>query len=147
MLIFSTGYPAQDTTNQEPKLKLIALKFYADQYQLLKLQGPIFTDLSNKFDNSPVLFVTLDFTNKTTKKNANLTMQALGLGSQPHTKAPAICIVDAEESRKVLETFTVKLTLDEMCSLLKHICNTSYIKSDVRWKIKLIIRNSEPYCL
>ena len=45
-----------------------------------KRWGPIFTDLQNKFDGKPVLFVTLDFTNRTTHYQSELLASALGMG-------------------------------------------------------------------
>ena len=42
--------------------------------------GTIFTDLQNKFDGKPVLFVTLDFTNRTTHYQSELLASALGMG-------------------------------------------------------------------
>ena len=121
MFLFCAGIiSAQDTTNQEPKLKLIALKFYADWCPTCKTMEPIFTDLSNKFDNSSVLFVTLDFTNKTTRQNANLTMQALGLSHLLYTyKGTGYIVLVDPTSGKALEIFTIKLTFDEMCALIK----------------------------
>ncbi len=119
MFVFGTGViSAQDTTNQ--KLKLIALKFYADWCPTCKAMGPVFTDLSNKFDDSSVLFVTLDFTNSTTRKNANLMMQALRLSHLLNTyKGTGYIVLLDAKSHKILETFTVKLTFDEICGLIK----------------------------
>ena len=41
--------------------------------------GSVFTDLRNKFDGQPVLFVTLDLTNVSTRNQSELLAVALGL--------------------------------------------------------------------
>lgn len=60
---------------------VIAVKFHADWCGYCKAMGPIFTDLENKFDGKPVLFVTLDLTNQSTKRRAEYLAATLGLGS------------------------------------------------------------------
>jgi thiol-disulfide isomerase/thioredoxin len=59
--------------------KLIAVKFHADWCGSCKAMGPILTDLTNKFDGTPVLFLEFDLTNQSSKNQAKLHAAALGL--------------------------------------------------------------------
>jgi len=64
-----------------PTPKLIAVKHHGDWCSSCKKMGSIFTDLRNKFDGQPVLFVTLDLTNISTRNQSELLASTLGLQS------------------------------------------------------------------
>ncbi|MCZ6681266.1 MAG: hypothetical protein O7E52_28950 [Candidatus Poribacteria bacterium] len=77
--------------------------------------GPIFTDLQNKFDGKPVLFVTLDFTNRTTHHQGELLASALGMGDayKENQGTGFILLLDGQK-RNILARLTSKHTLTEM---------------------------------
>ena len=58
-------------------LKLMAVRLYADWCENSRDLQTTFRDLKNKFDGEEILFVTLDFTNRTTRHQATLLASAL----------------------------------------------------------------------
>ncbi len=60
--------------------ELVAVKFHADWCGSCKKMGNVFEDLRNKYDGRPILFVTLDLTNGTTRSQAEYMASALGFG-------------------------------------------------------------------
>lgn len=94
---------------------LVAVKFHADWCGSCKKMGSIFTDLRNKFDGKPVLFVTLDLTNVSTRGQAELMAGALGLKQvyDAHPGTGFILLVDPD-SHKVLDKLTSDKNIKEV---------------------------------
>jgi hypothetical protein len=77
--------------------------------------GAIFTDLQNKFDGKPVLFVTLDFTNRTTHYQSELLASALGMGeAYKANQGTGFILLLGSEKRNISARLTSKQTLKEM---------------------------------
>ena len=93
-----------------PSPKLLAVKFHADWCGSCKKMGPIFEDLRNKHDGTPVLFVTLDLTNGTTRAQAEMMASALGFGDvyAQNQKTGFILLLDGESRQQV-----ARLTADQ----------------------------------
>jgi thiol-disulfide isomerase/thioredoxin len=93
------------------RASIIAVKFHADWCGSCKAMGPAFSDLGDKFDSEPVLFVTFDLTNDLTTRRARLLAQALRLDkiwAQNAPKTGFVLLVDASRM-EVLD----KLTKDD----------------------------------
>jgi len=95
--------------------EVIAVKFHGDWCGSCKKMGPVSTDLGNKLDGMPVLFVELDLTNNTTKHQAKLLASALSLGTvyEGNPGTGFILLVDAD-SKKVVKKLTADMTLKQM---------------------------------
>ncbi len=131
ILLFAGGAPcvrAQDAqANSAPSAeqkagesltepKLIVAKFHADWCGSCKALGPVMTDLENKLDGEPVLFVTFDLTNQMTRRQSQMRAAALGLENVWADNKGAtgtLKVVDAD-SRKVLTTLHQGKSLKEM---------------------------------
>jgi thiol-disulfide isomerase/thioredoxin len=74
--------PVQATSAEDEKVaspEVIALKFHADWCGSCRAMGPVFTDLGNKFDTKPVLFLELDHTSEPSRRQAEYLAAVLGL--------------------------------------------------------------------
>ena len=117
-LVPALAYTKMD---QAEKPKVIAVKFHADWCGSCKVIAPMFANLANKYDGEPVLFVTLDLTNRTTTAQSEYLAAALGLSkvwSEYAPKTGYVLIVDTE-TRKVVDTLTKKLSLKQMAARLR----------------------------
>lgn len=82
------GYPThptppgkKDAPSSEARVpKVVVLKLHADWCDACKKMGSMFEDLTAKFDEEPVLFITLDLTDSSTRSRAELMIGALGYG-------------------------------------------------------------------
>jgi len=85
------GYPTHPTpptppgkkdapTGEARVPKVVVLKLHADWCDACKKMGSMFEDLTAKFDEEPVLFITLDLTDSSTRSRAELMAGALGYG-------------------------------------------------------------------
>ena len=81
--------------------------------------GTIFTDLQNKFDGKPVLFVTLDFTNRTTHYQSELLASALGMSEayKANQGTGFILLLDSQ-ARDISARLTSKQTMKEMSAAI-----------------------------
>ncbi len=124
-LVALSGATATQPNDEKPPTaeapKVIALKLHADWCGSCKAMGPVFTDLANKFDTEPVLFVTLDMTTQSQRKQAEYHAAALGIGDLWPTygkKTGLILLIDAQ-SRKVVGTLNKTHDIKQMGSALK----------------------------
>lgn len=106
---FGPGHRStHETSPTQDRAAIIALKFHADWCGSCKAMGPVFTDLANKFDTEPVLFVTLDQTTQSSRRQALFLAQALGLDkvwAEDGGKTGFILLVNAK-SMEVLARLT-----------------------------------------
>lgn len=109
-----------DTSSETAAPALIAVKFHADWCKSCKIMGPAFLDLQNKLDGTSVLFVELDFTNRTTQHQTNLLASALELSdvTAENSGTGFILVFDAE-SKEVKEKFTKERTVKEMATAIQ----------------------------
>ena len=80
--------------------------------------GPVFTDLRNKLDGQPVLFVELDLTNATTRHQSMLLASALGIGRELKENPGTGFILLFDDQRRVKGKLTAGQTLKEMAAVI-----------------------------
>ncbi len=102
--------------------KLLAVKFHADWCGSCKKMGDIFTDLTNKFDGSPVLFVTLDKTNITTKNQAELMVSSLGIDdAYDKNQGTGFILLLNPSSKKVITKLGANQSLKDMVKKIESV--------------------------
>ena len=117
-LMFLAGTPVRGAEAvKDGAPKIIVVKFHADGCGACKAMGPVFTDLRNKLDGRPVLFVELDLTNATTRHQSMLLASALGLGRalKEHPGTGFILLFD--EQRRVKGKLTARQSLKKMAAI------------------------------
>ena len=119
-LLVLTGAPIQGIEAEETDFqpKIIAVKFHADWCGACKAMGSVFTDLRNKLDGEPVLFVELDFTNATTRHQAMLLTSALGISPALKENPGTGFILLFDEKRHVTGKHTSRQTLKEIAAAI-----------------------------
>ena len=118
LAVISLTLPAHaDSSSSIPGPQIVAVKFHGDWCGSCRKMGTAFTDLQNKLDGSPILFVQLDLTNNTTKHQAVLLASTLGL-SKAYTENPGtgfVLLIDAQ-SKKVVKRLTADMTFKQVAA-------------------------------
>ncbi len=97
------------------KPELLIVKFHADWCGSCKAIGPALEDLTNKLDGKPILFVELDFTNKTTKHQANLLASTIGIEKiVANNNATGFILVIDSKTKEIKAKLTKAQTTKEM---------------------------------
>jgi thiol-disulfide isomerase/thioredoxin len=119
LFVFGMIPAGLEAATAEPRL--IAVKFHGDWCGSCKKMGPVFTDLQNKLDGSPILFVKLDLTNNTTKHQAQLMAAALGLSKTYHDNLGTgfILLIDGK-TKQVAAKLTADMTLKQMAAEIQN---------------------------
>jgi thiol-disulfide isomerase/thioredoxin len=119
-LLVLTGAPIQgiEAEDADSQPKIIAVKFHADWCGACKAMGSVFTDLRNKLDGEPVLFVELDFTNATTRHQAMLLASALGISPALKENPGTGFILLFDKKRQVTGKHTSRQTLKEIAAAI-----------------------------
>lgn len=96
--------------------KIIAIKFHADWCGYCKAMGGVYEEMQAKFDQQPVLWITLDQTRENGRKQSEYLARALNMSdiwAENGGKTGFILLVNAE-SREVVGKLTHEQTLKEM---------------------------------
>jgi len=105
---------AQDNNTET---ELMVVKFHADWCGSCRALGPVLTDLTNKLDGKPVLFINLDFTNNTTKHQSKLLASSLGIRSiVDHNNATGFLLVIDSKTKEVKAKLTKNHSVKEMAA-------------------------------
>jgi thiol-disulfide isomerase/thioredoxin len=99
---------------------LVVAKFHADWCGSCRAMGDVATDLANKHDGQPILFVTFDLTNETTRRQSEMRAAALGLGQlfdANRDKTGFLILVDAKAKTEVAR-LTREQTLKDMSATI-----------------------------
>ena len=116
-----------DAEKESPKPKtsspeLIVLKFHADWCGSCRTMGPIVEDLQNKMDGDPVLFLTLDLTNRSTRMQAEYLVDSLGLSDawvgHGGGKATGFLLAVDAETHQPVGVFKKNHTMKQMAAAL-----------------------------
>lgn len=124
--IVSIAPPVFAEENGAAEARIIAVKFHADWCGSCKAMGTAFTDLENKLDGQPVLFVELDLTNRTTARQASYMINALGapeIWNEFGGKTGFILLLD--ENRSVVGKLDSKMTFKEMVAEIERALDAS----------------------
>ncbi len=111
-------------------VKLTAICLHADWCENSRALMKYYENLKNKFDGQDILFVTLDFTNRTTRHQASLLATALNVHEQvvEYDETGIILLVTQIQTRKatIRKTSGIlerTMTFDEMASVVKNLLN------------------------
>lgn len=80
--------------------KLVVVKVHADWCARSPMIAPIFTELTEKYGNQPVLFVTFDITDEKKRRQARYLASSLGIGwvHDESFESGTIMLIDREKS-------------------------------------------------
>jgi len=111
--VFSQQTTIQKANDNRPEL--IVVKFHADWCGSCRALGPALTDLSNKLDGQSVLFTELNFTNNTTKHQANLMAAAMDIDNivEENNGTGFILVIDGD-TKEVKSKLTKDMSVKEM---------------------------------
>lgn len=101
---------------------LVVAKFHADWCGACRAMGDVATDLANKHDGQPVLFVTFDLTNATTRHQSEMRAAALGLGTlfdANRDKTGFLVLIDTASRTEVARLTREQSLKDMSAALLK----------------------------
>lgn len=99
--------------------KVLAVFHYATWSEASAGMLQKFNNLKNRFDGKEVLFVTLDFTNNTTKYQAALMVAALGIDEVAFSqKGVGFVMLYDFTTRKAIAKLTEQISFTEMTQLL-----------------------------
>jgi thiol-disulfide isomerase/thioredoxin len=123
LLIAMVFIPNQGYSQENTQPELMVVKFHADWCGSCRALGPVLTDLTNKLDGKPVLFVKLDFTNNTSKHQTKLLAFSLGIEKivAQNNSTGFLLVVDSktkEVKAKLTKEKSVKEMANEINSLL-----------------------------
>lgn len=119
LMLFFTLAP-QLQAGDVPTPKLIAVKHHGDWCGSCKKMGTTFTDLRNKFDGQPILFVTLDLTNVSTRNQSELLASALGLKSiYQNNPGTGFILLINPQTHQVVKKLTANQDLKMMSAEIK----------------------------
>lgn len=119
-LVSTSAAEPKKSEEAAERAALIAVKFHADWCGSCKAMGSRFEDLRNKLDTEAVLFVTLDLTTQSSRKQAEYMTAALGLGGHWPTyggKTGFILLIDPA-TNEVVEVLTKRHDLKQMVSAI-----------------------------
>lgn len=95
--------------------RLVAVKFHADWCTECKKMANITTDLQNRFDGKPILFLTFDRTNTSSRHSAELLASALGLEEiYKKYQGTGFIVLIEWKSKKVLKMLTPENSMDDI---------------------------------
>jgi thiol-disulfide isomerase/thioredoxin len=105
---------------------IIAIKFHADWCGSCKKMGDAFIDLSNKFDEHDVLFVTLDFTRSAQRKQSEYHLAALGLGDlwEEHGRKTGFVLLVDGRKLAIVDRLTAQDSMGAMAQKLQAALDT-----------------------
>ncbi len=113
------GAAAKAQANEAPEVagpKIIAVKFHADWCGSCKAMGDVYEEMQAKFDQQPVLWITLDQTREHGRTQAEYLAHALNMKdiwAEYGRKTGFILLVNAETSQ-VVEKLTHDQTLKQI---------------------------------
>ncbi|TAE71619.1 MAG: hypothetical protein EAZ85_10575 [Bacteroidetes bacterium] len=126
--LFST--PTKQKKQIITGVKLTAVCLHADWCENSRALLKYYENLKNKFDGQDILFVTLDFTNRTTRHQASLLANALNVHEQvaEYDETGVILLITQVQTRKattkkisgVLER---TMPFEEMANQIKDLLN------------------------
>lgn len=96
--------------------RMTAIFVRADWDEASRKLQPVFEGLMNRFDEEPVLFVTLDLTNATVRHQALLLSKELRLGKvseEVQGKLGTIQFVTSQEERTVISALTAETSFEQ----------------------------------
>lgn len=98
--------------------KVIALRMHADWCEASRVMENYYEDLKNRFDGQEVLFVTMDYTNSTTRHQSQLLACALGLENaiEPYYGTGHIVLL-TYRGKQVFGRLTPELSFEEMTKI------------------------------
>ena len=115
LLMTMVFIPNHSNAQDAKKPELLIVKFHADWCGSCKAIGPALEDLTNKLDGKATLFVELDFTNNSTKHQAQLMATALGIEKilEKNNGTGFILVIDSK-TKEVKAKLTKAQTTKEM---------------------------------
>lgn len=120
LLCNSAGYAASVDIPGNTSPQVFVAKVHADWCGSCRALEPIIAELKNNFADDPVLFVTLDVTNKTTISQARLLAAALGIEEQlKENNKTGLLIIWNSNEMELVEILTLKSTQEEMVKTIK----------------------------
>jgi hypothetical protein len=123
----SSSHPgtATSVTGGTVSPMLVVVKLHSDSCSKCQAMGPILEDLTQRLGaDSYELLVKADFTNEATKRQSQLLLSALGLGSvynEYHNKTGSLLLLDYRE-KKVVGTLTASQSAEQMHAEIKVLC-------------------------
>jgi len=121
----------------QKKVRLIAVRSHADWCEYSRSLAPVFENLKNRFDGQEVLFITLDFTNGTTKYQSELLAIALGISAITNKirSTGSILLIELENPKPFGELSKLNLRL-KFSEMVKRIADALKAQEELAQEIK-----------